>query len=518
MYGIGGVVVPLSRPLRYSLVIAAFVGFAAVYTPAAAQQQAANAGVQSQAWRPGFLAHVRRMRMFPDQSQQAQPAAAPSSQIIFDNDDSGVISSYRPRGRTVTTNDPFFQSLGTNGRSCATCHQPQEGWSVSAAGIRARLDASGGSDPIFRLVDGATCPSDRIATADQRERAYRLLTTKGLFRIGLPLPAAPALQFKVDWMRDPYRCNSNRVTGITSPTTGIMSVYRRPLPSTNLGFLTAIMWDGREPDLTSQAVDAVLGHAQGDAPPTAAQQRQIVGLESSIFTAQSQDVDAGELDDAGATGGAVALSKQLRKFFVGVNDPTGQNPKGTPFTPKIFNLYDSWRRLPRTDAADQKRASIARGEKIFNTVQFQITDVGGINNPNLPAIVGSCGTCHDTPNVGSHSVGNFLNIGISNAGGFRSPHLDIAGLPIFVLECTSGPLAGQKFETTDPGRALITGQCADIGKFKVPSLRGLAARAPYFHNGSAATLTDVVTFYDRRFSIGLTPREKQDLVNFLSSL
>ncbi len=74
------------------------------------------------------------------------------------------------------------------------------------------------------------------------------------------------------------------------------------------------------------------------------------------------------------------------------------------------------------------------------------------------------------------------------------------------------------FEVTDPGRALITGKCADIGKVKGPILRGLAARAPYFHNGSAATLLDVVEFYNQRFDIGFTDQQEADLVAFLSSL
>jgi cytochrome c peroxidase len=65
---------------------------------------------------------------------------------------------------------------------------------------------------------------------------------------------------------------------------------------------------------------------------------------------------------------------------------------------------------------------------------------------------------------------------------------------------------------------LITGNCADIGKFKGPILRGLAARAPYFHNGSAATLMDVVNFYNQRFGIGLTAQQRDDLVNFLKTL
>jgi cytochrome c peroxidase len=65
---------------------------------------------------------------------------------------------------------------------------------------------------------------------------------------------------------------------------------------------------------------------------------------------------------------------------------------------------------------------------------------------------------------------------------------------------------------------LISGKWQDIGRFKGPTLRALAARPPYFHNGSAATLEEVVDFYDRRFIIGLTPQEKADLVAFLKAL
>jgi cytochrome c peroxidase len=111
-----------------------------------------------------------------------------------------------------------------------------------------------------------------------------------------------------------------------------------------------------------------------------------------------------------------------------------------------------------------------------------------------------------------------LNIGIANAGSSAPPVLDISGLPVFTVWCTKGPLAGKIFQVTDIGRATITGQCADIGKLKGPILRGLAARAPYFHNGSAGTLSDAVEFYNQRFSIGLTDQQKSDLVAFLNSL
>jgi cytochrome c peroxidase len=326
-------------------------------------------------------------------------------------------------------------------------------------------------------------------------------------------------QFEVVSVNDPYNCNTNPVTGLTSPTAGIVSIYRRPLPSTNLGFDSAIMWDGREPSLSSQAVDATLIHAQANAAPTVAQQQQIVDFESGIFTAQVFDREARYLDDGGATGGPVALVQQLAHFFIGINDPFGLNPTNAAFTPVIFDLYDAWAALGGSSGETEKREQIARGQAVFNNTVINITGVTGINDVlNQANFTGACGTCHDTPNVGDHSIKAPLNIGIADAGAGAPPVLDISDLPVFTLRCVAGPLSGQTFTVTDPGRALISGNCADIGKIKGPILRGLAARAPYFHNGSAASLLDVVNFYDQRFNIGFTEQQKEDLVAFLNSL
>jgi cytochrome c peroxidase len=343
------------------------------------------------------------------------------------------------------------------------------------------------------------------------------LLSKGLIRIGLPVPATA--QFRIASVVDPYNCNTNPVTGLTSPTTGIASIYRRPLPATNLGFLSAIMWDGREPTLAQQAIDATLGHAQAIAAPSAPQQQQIVNFETGIFTAQLFDNKAKFFNDDGASGGPVALQKLLPGFFIGINDPLGLNPKGTPFTSKIFDLYRAWENIDESGHVARHRRSVARGEDLFNNTPISITNVGGLNDAlNQPSIPGFCGTCHDTPDVGNHSVKAPLNIGIANAGAGSPPALNISGLPVFTLQCVTGPLAGKSFVVTDPGRALISGACADIGKLKGPILRGLAGRAPYFHNGSAATLLDVVNFYDERFNIGFTEQDRRDLAAFLQTL
>lgn len=192
------------------------------------------------------------------------------------------------------------------------------------------------------------------------------------------------------------------------------------------------------------------------------------------------------------------------------------------FNPEVFGLYTAWQADPgrRNPGA---RASIARGERIFNQRQFTIDHVNGLNlfafDPlgANPLSSGTCTVCHDAPNVGHHSKKLAINIGVSDA---NPPVLDVSPLPVFAVSCTdsSGPLQNYVFHVTDLGRAMISGKCADVGKVKGPILRGLAARAPYFHNGSAATLEDVVNFYNQRFQIGLTDADKEDLVAFLKSL
>lgn len=483
---------------------------------AAAENASSTASSESRDWVAGAVLHAQSMRSFFHADRGNQPAPLVIPKVEMDRDATGKIATYQPGGPTLTSRNAFFADMGTNGRTCFTCHQPAEGWTISATGARARFERSLGSDPLFRLVDGATCPSDDVSSLDAKLAAYSLLINKGLIRIGLPMPKA--LQFEVIKVDDPYDCTTSSSTGLTSATTGIVSIYRRPLPSTNLGFLSTIMWDGREPDLANQAVDATLIHAQATSAPSKTRQEQIVSFESGIFTAQNFDVGAHNLN-GGATGGPKVLSTELAKFFIGINDPLGMNPRNEPFDPNIFNIYDAWESLPGHSDEGLRRESIARGETVFDTKPIFITGVAGLNDTlNQDTISGTCGTCHDTPNVGNHSVTAPLNIGVAKAGEHTPPALDISGLPVFTLQCTSGPLAHQQFTVTDPGRALITGNCTDIGKVKGPILRGLASRAPYFHNGSAATLNDIVEFYDQRFSMELTDEEKNDLVNFLNAL
>lgn len=417
---------------------------------------------------------------------------------------SGLARTFSTAG-PVDTGNPFFQSLGTNGRACVTCHVPATGWTVSPAEIQERFKNTDGLDPIFRTNDGSNSPLADVSTLEARRSAYSMLLSKGLIRVGIGIPAGA--EFTLADVDDPY--------GFASSTE--LSLFRRPLPSTNLAFLSAVMWDGRETfpgksiafDLADQANSATLGHAQASVPLSTEEQQQIVAFETALFTAQVFDVAAGDLSAKNAQGGPQVLAGQ--DFYIGINDPFGLNPKGILFSPIVFTDLAAWTNLDADpqddDGRNAARAAVARGEQLFNSRRIDIRGVKGLNDVlGMTTIPGTCGTCHDTPNVGNHSVPAPLDIGLTDASR-RTPDL-----PLYTLRRN---MTGETIQTTDPGRALATGKWKDIGKFKGPILRGLAARAPYFHNGSGATLADVVRFYNDRFSIGLTESEIADLAAFL---
>lgn len=495
----------------------------------------------------GLLALTVAGTLTPCFAENGPAESAPHFGVQYAEDPTGILGTVNLNGPTHT-NNPFFQSLGTNGRSCSTCHVAEQGFSFSAHGARERFERSEGRDPLFAPVDGANCPNAR---ADDRS-AHSLLLRNGLIRVGVKLPADA--QFTISVVHDPYGCAI-----VPDPKGGLptVSVYRRPLPSTNLVFLSAVMFDGRETvspldneqtflanlmtDLTHQATDATLGHAQATHAPTATQLAGIVAFEMGLFTAQARDSRAGHLAAQRAQGGPFYLANQT--YYPGINDTLGADPTGKPFKPDAMTLYGPWEKLRTDDDEDNvdredreaARRAIAAGEQLFNEAPLQITNVRGLND-NVAlgkprSFIGHCSSCHDTPNVGNHSLPLPLDIGTAHASlpGMESDppvaaalaQLSMPDLPVYLISGCPNPFAAgmpESFYTSDPGKALISGQCSDFNRIKGPVLRGLAARAPYFHNGAAANLREVVNFYDQRFSMQLTAEQKSDLVAFLNSL
>jgi hypothetical protein len=436
-------------------------------------------------------------------------AASSDRPMLIVPNDAGLMGTFSTTGE-IDLQNPFFQDLGTNGRRCVSCHQPGNAWTITPDNVQGRFLITHGTDPIFTNNDGSNCEGAEPRTMADKRAAYSLLMTRGLIRVGLDVPAGA--EFVIDSVRDPYSCG---------PHNEDTSLYRRPLPAANLKFLSAVMWDGRESspsttilqDLAQQANDATLGHAQAAQGLTAAQAQAIVGFETSIYAAQLRDRSAGFLAARGASGGPAALS--LQPFFTGINDPVGLNPTGAPFDNGVFTIFRPWLALHGNDPVTRAEESIARGAEIFNSRPITITGVSGLNGQTFSngvvgpdPIVGACTTCHDAPNAGDHSVKAPLNIGLTDPS--VAPYL-----PVYTLRRIS---TGETVETTDPGRAMITGKWADVGRFKGPILRALSARAPYFHNGSAQTLDEVIDFYEKRFTLGLTPAERADLLAFLRAL
>src|ERR1700753_3445809 len=69
-------------------------------------------------------------------------------------DPTGFVSTYNTNG-PIKENGAFFQSLGTNGRSCGTCHQASNAMGLSLTNIQTRYLFTGGRDPLFASFDGA---------------------------------------------------------------------------------------------------------------------------------------------------------------------------------------------------------------------------------------------------------------------------------------------------------------------------------------------------------------------------
>jgi cytochrome c peroxidase len=482
---------------------------------------------------------------------------------------SGAVATYNVNGR-FDSKSAFFQSLGTNGRSCATCHVASQGFSITPEGARQRFARTNGRDPLFAGVDGANCANGKRSDP----AAHSQLLKHGLIRVAQAIP--DNAQFQISVVHDPYGCAL-----VADPNTGKMvaSVYRRPLPSSNLGFLSTVMWDGRETsaplndgatflanleaNLAHQVIDATLGHAEASQPPTQQQIDDIVKFEIGLYTAQVYDFGAGSLDRRGALGGPRILSEQI--YYPGINDSLGGEPNGLPFSSSSMSSFSAWARPSTASLADNDdapadirslgdyrsfamrvlaryvrnqttaRRDIAAGEVLFNTAPLTITTVRGLNDHaglgKPPAITGTCTTCHDSPNVGHHSLPLPLDIGVAHTdlSGLESDpnvaagvaELKLPNLPVFQISGCDSPFnPGEpvSFYTTDPGKALISGQCSDVNRLKGPVLRGLAARAPYFHNGAAATLMQAVNFYNQRFQMNLTQEQKTQLVAFLNSL
>jgi hypothetical protein len=548
-----------------SRLVLAVCALTAALSVSAAAMQASNAAPKQ----PGAIDEVAGH--VPDQNEQAQTApvtrssSTPTSQwwspgdgrrlpeYVTYGDGYGQLGILNTAGPQETKGHPFFEPIGKNGRACVTCHQPADGMSVSVASIRERWAATKGKDPIFAAIDGKNCPN----LPQDDPASHSLLLNRGLFRIFLPWPPKAAdgsaiePEFTLEVVRDPTGCNTDPVYGLKSPNP-LISIYRRPRVVANLKYATHqkfgvnafigktgtpasrdpdtgkpvsmnLLSDARQPTLKTQAVEAAVTHLQFDGRISDEQIARITAFENQIYSAQVMHTGAGSLVEP--DGPPAFGPRNLAKGDEGV--------LGNNTTRYVFPLGNAWKEgpglKPQPANVANMRASIRRGHDVFFFRTFWIKDsmhlnTVGLGNPTKR----TCGTCHGMHMTGMDTANGWMDIGTTNLPWAkevpRNPWNNNArpDLPLFKITCKAGvpphPYLGPTFYTQDPGRAIISGKCNDVGTIVMQQFRGLAARAPYFSNGSAANIRELIDFYDRRYNIQYSESEKQDLEHFLSSL
>jgi cytochrome c peroxidase len=455
----------------------------------------------------GLIVALGGCGMAEDAVEESGAAIRSTGGLEPSRNPAGIAETVHTTGAIDRTN-PFFQVLGPNPRTCETCHGSGMGWTLTAKGAAKLFKQSEGLDPLFMLHDAGNRPDADISTRDARLASFSTLIEKGLIRFARTVPATA--EFTVTAVEDPH--------GFATPTRLVN--FRRPTHTANEAKVAMTNnAPAPQPDIRASLAGTVRGaaqfHGQRDpaTPVPTDQQFAAADMQLGIFFAQSIDEDAGRLDDDGAMGGPFNLRDQT--FYVGINDIQGNDPITHTYTSKIFNLFDAWERYDNDRCGPsnraRKRAAIWRGQEIFNNKQFDMSGVSGLNDQLAqPVVHGTCGTCHNSPNVGGHSVYRLFDIGTADEPNCASD------LPILTLQHKT--MAGVTRRTCDMGRGGGSGLWIDVGKFRAHPLRGLAARAPYFHDGQAKTVKDVIQYHDRRFNIGLSHRETQDLEAFLNAL
>jgi cytochrome c peroxidase len=407
----------------------------------------------------------------------------------------GVAETFHLSGVIDRTN-PFFESMGTNGRSCETCHDSRSAWTTSAQLMTKLFDSTAGTHPLFvSLHDSGTRPDAPTDTLKKKRAAFKTMLDFGVHRF--TRTGHVGTDYDVTAVDDPWGWS----------TVGSFANFRRA--GTNMGNVNRVVSTTTTgtPTTTIHAQlqgtmnGATLFHAQGTVPVP--EDKRIAGADfmMGLSFAQSIDSVAGALDAAGARGGPKHLAQE-------------------PF-PVVgrFDLYDAWIDACGDGASftssvcskkNKKREQIARGQELFNTLQFQVSGVAGLNDElGIPVLTTTCNGCHRAKNVGGSTAIRFMDIGVADESN-RAAFLPL----LTVTNRTTGAVR----KVTDLGRALNTLLWADIGKVRVLELRGLASRAPYFHAGNAKNIPEVLDFYAKRFNIYFSGAQRADLQAFLLAL
>ncbi len=436
-----------------------------------------------------------------------------------------------PSGPTV---EPLFQEAfpGTNGRSCASCHVPEDNFTLTPEHVT-RLYETNPKDPLFAAID-ADDPTAETLTFDHLK--------KGLIRVWLTLP---------DNM-DVIDEGGNVVT----PADRAIFVWRSVPSIADVALTAPYQLDGRVATLEEQAQGAITGHSEGG-EVSADERERIAAYERTVFSSDR----AREVADELASGVALSDVSDVEASLV----LSPEEERGRQLYEKTCEAcHGGANKATIVDRKIHDQAFPAL--KPDGTVQFQVP----ATDPPTPVLAAQ--PQNEFINIGS-AMENFLaQIGATEHESFTKDvsfpayrfrfYKDasrtevIADLPPApppgdpsnpggTVDQDGNPIVGPnlflQLFTTDPGRAAITGNPLDFEAFDIPTLRGIAKTAPYWHNNISKTLEEVVDLYsDHLFAkfpsltqpgekepdpdgdIGppeaFTKQQKSDLVAFLKRL
>ncbi len=365
------------------------------------------------------------------------------------------------RGRAAF-NDRNLNQLGGNGRSCADCHMPSEGFQLSPAAARARFDAlqakrefnKNADDPLFRPVD-----ADDFRINGDNAIDFSNLVENGLIRITMPLPlnvklidpatGQPTDETSVDLWRAVMPVLNVAITG----PDGVLPIWppgapRLPImgqdpngPNRQGGY----QHDARFGTLQEQARGALFAHAQVSVEPPQRMLDDLAAFQQTLYSSPGVEL----LADAILSGSST------------LPDPD-----------------------PELNELEQQ------GKVVFNRACAQCH--GSMLHPS--------GSTPEAAIV--HPIVRYHNIQTAcprpaTDGYSPCPPRLVRNARTYRITLANGTF--QFVTTSDPGRLLLTGQTADLGVMDITQLRGISRTAPYFQNNSAATLEEVLDHYDAFF-------------------
>jgi cytochrome c peroxidase len=395
--------------------------------------------------------------------------------------------------RQIAEGEALFTTAfaDTNGRSCASCHVPEDNFTLTPEHA-AQVWEENPTDPLFAAID-ADDPNAEVLTFDHLK--------KGLVRVWLTLPKT------MDVIDDDGR--------VITPDDRKIWVWRSVPSIADVALTAPYQLDGREASLVTQAQGAVTSHSAGGEISTSDLEK-IAAFQRNVFSSNrarsvAEEAEAGtsvanitDADDAMALSAGEARGRDVYAAACAACH-------GGSSTNVVVDREIHAQSFPAINADGTVQLTLTNGEPAvpFEASTSEYLNIGTVNE-NYMAQQGKDLGFRMTEHVAYTEDLSYPQYRFRFYKDDTQQEV-IAELPQPTLDTlatgTGGdgndPAVGDGGDpgalppafTTDPGRAAITGNPLDFEAFDVPSLRGVAKTAPYWHNNISADLEAAVDLY-----------------------